>query len=418
MAVRFFLSPLPLFSIVFMVVCLVSPLRFASMGSGYQKAVLTALDVEGPARILSHTGAPNQTLSTDQNHITMVANRSGTSSSRYAGESGRTRRGRRRKLFARARHVLRNAQKGGDALDSANTVEERNAIQHAYVHESARQKRERNHSSEAVEERELTAEQPAPENDERASKSTEAQTLQLDASAKEPNDVDSLLPPGARTTGALPEFRGVAEVSGASRGIVRGQNVTRVSYALYKIIKLFGFLSLTDYPCGWHTEWMPGMVQRVEFDLPQFKYFGIDTNASGVGAARRALGDSGDPDFTIGDVRESIPNKTEILMHWTELDGTGSDPRSADYMTHIKRVMRTARDAEIGYIVFGQYPRLRGPSPAYRHSKWVFLGDVKEDPFLFNDFVRGVVPMESGSQPYMLYLTFYSLRSIPADALL
>lgn len=218
------------------------------------------------------------------------------------------------------------------------------------------------------------------------------------------------IPQGARLTGTTPAFRGVRL---GNSSMLRGQNITRVSYALFKIIKLFGFNSMIDSPAGDHTEWMSRTMQRVEFDRPSFRYWGIDANRTSLERAREAIGGAARADFRHTDISGTPPTGVNVIFHWTELDGTDTDPRSEGYPAHIAGVLAGAKRSNATYIIFGQYPRQRGFVPAYRHGRWLFLGDgASVQPFLYNDYVRGVVPVMGGKNPFLLYMTFYSVRAV------
>lgn len=223
-------------------------------------------------------------------------------------------------------------------------------------------------------------------------------------------------PRGALTGGKVGEFMGSHLEDGSS--MVRGQNVTRLSYALYKIVRLFNLKKLIDYPAGAHVEWMPEMVTRFEYDVPGFFYQGVDSTEERLAAAREAGEAYGNADFAVANPEEALPvDSGDMLLVWNELDGERSDPRSAEYAAYIMRVVRAAKKANVAYVTFGQYPRLRGVAPIYSKGRWRFIGRSKEEPFLFNEHVRGVVPMASGSGGYHLHLTLFSLRSLTDEAL-
>jgi hypothetical protein len=86
------------------------------------------------------------------------------------------------------------------------------------------------------------------------------------------------------------EFQGVKLGNGTS--MLRGQDITRLSYAVYRLVKLFRIKGVVDYPCGAHVEWMPDVVHQLEFEVPKFQYTGIDWARDGVerARARRAAG--------------------------------------------------------------------------------------------------------------------------------
>jgi hypothetical protein len=190
-------------------------------------------------------------------------------------------------------------------------------------------------------------------------------------------------PKGAMVHGAVGEFLGSHLEDGSS--MVRGQNVTRLSYALYKIVRLFNLKKLVDFPSGAHVEWMPEMVTRFEYDIPGFSYEGLDTTEERVAASRVAGEGYGNAEFKVADPEVEVPaSGADMMLVWTELDGERTDPRSADYAAYIFSVVRAAKRAGVRYITFGQYPRLRGQAPIYAKGRWRFLGKSKEE-------VRGVV---------------------------
>lgn len=211
------------------------------------------------------------------------------------------------------------------------------------------------------------------------------------------------------------EFTG--SLGGTSDGMVRGQNVTKLSVTLFKIMKLFGFSSLTDSPAGAHAEWMGEVARRLSFEQPLFRYVGVDETANGLRKAKESVGDSVDGEFELHDIEHELGNPTDVLFHWTELDASPRDAHHPGYLMHVRKVLRTARRAGHGHVIFPQLPRLQGVTPSYRHGKWSFIDHKDEEPFLFNDHVRGAVPVGNGSRADVLYLTFYATRAIPAEQL-
>ena len=221
------------------------------------------------------------------------------------------------------------------------------------------------------------------------------------------------IPRGSRVTGNLPEFLGVVPARG---GMVRGQNVTRVSYALFKIIQLFQFRNMIDFPCGAHIEWMSEMLQRVEFDRPMFSYMGIDTNCSALPIARERIGEIGQgAEFQCMDIiSERIPGPSDVLFYWPDIVEGVHDARSDSYPSYVEEVMKNAKSHNITYIIIPQWPRVRGRAVKYRYGRWVFEGeDDGLRPFLMNEQVRGVVPtVQNSDDPYIMYMTFYALPAI------
>lgn len=229
-------------------------------------------------------------------------------------------------------------------------------------------------------------------------------------------------------------FKGCTHGIQGTDGMVRGYNMTRISHALYKVMRLFGFTSLSDAPAGAHVEWIGELAQQLSFEMPRFRYTGIDLSPHKLARTEQALRNIIDGDFVVGGVENlrtlkqpqqphQQPHKphTDLLFYWPEMDGSSTDPGHASYPAHVRRVMTSAKQAGIGYIIVAQYPSMNGPVPTYKHGKWTFIEENAKnvDPFLFNVYIRGAVPMSGTglSKPYVVYLTFYSLRSIPLSAL-
>jgi hypothetical protein len=176
-------------------------------------------------------------------------------------------------------------------------------------------------------------------------------------------------------------------------GILRGQNVTRLSFVVYKLIRLFGLKSMVDFPSRCHKEWMPELVERLEFDQPSFRYYGMDHNMTYVAEASREAQRDGRAAYILADVEFELPVKSELLLHWAELDGGRRDPGAPTYARYMLHVIQVAKRAGISYVMFAQYPRIRGMLPVEVKGVWTFVGNEEESPFLFNERICGAVSM-------------------------
>lgn len=183
---------------------------------------------------------------------------------------------------------------------------------------------------------------------------------------------------------AAPGIKVAAEYGGShvkdGSGLLRGQNVTRLSYAIYKVVRLFHLKKLVDFPAASHVEWMPEMVTRFEYDVPGFMYDGYDVDDEKLKIAERAGEAYGSANFRVVNPEVEMPESgSDIFLVWTELDGTRSDPRSAEYFAYIVSVVKAAKKANIKYIIFGQFPRMKGMIPIYSKGKWRFMGKSREE---------------------------------------
>lgn len=180
------------------------------------------------------------------------------------------------------------------------------------------------------------------------------------------------------TPGKVQDYAGSHLEDGSS--MVRGQNVTRLSYAIYKVVRLFHLKKLTDFPASSHTEWMPEMVTRFEYDVPGFRYDAYDLDKEKLTASEKAGEAYGSADFKVVDPEVEIPeSNSDMFLVWTELDGTRTDPRSQEYGSYIVNIVKAAKKAHMKYIVFGQFPRMKGMIPIYAKGRWRFMGKSKEE---------------------------------------
>jgi len=217
------------------------------------------------------------------------------------------------------------------------------------------------------------------------------------------------IPLGSRVTGKLPDFLGVVPSPG---GMVRGQNVTRVSYALYKIVNLFGFSTMIDSPASAHLEWMSEMMQRIEFDRPMFQYYAIDPDCKALDKVRDAIGIIGS---AIYKCTGYIPEETgaDVLFYWPELEEIAD---VKEFRKKLESKMKKAKFAGINYIIVPQYPAVKDRKVIYTYGRWKLEGDDDGTlPFLLNEFLRGIVPVQQPTEgnPYLLYMTFYALKPLP-----
>jgi len=57
-----------------------------------------------------------------------------------------------------------------------------------------------------------------------------------------------------------------------------GYNVTRISFLLLRVMRSFNIHSVVEFPCSNTLHWMPALVERLDFEVTNFKYIGLDTH--------------------------------------------------------------------------------------------------------------------------------------------
>ncbi|KAA8499252.1 hypothetical protein FVE85_6837 [Porphyridium purpureum] len=55
-----------------------------------------------------------------------------------------------------------------------------------------------------------------------------------------------------------------------------GVNVTRVSYMIFRVMRMYKLTSLIDFPCSTTRHYMAYLAERLDFELQDFKYYALD----------------------------------------------------------------------------------------------------------------------------------------------
>lgn len=126
--------------------------------------------------------------------------------------------------------------------------------------------------------------------------------------------------PSATPVAVAKTIRTAADGGGTGH-IVDGVNVTHISYMIFKIIKANKIRSVVDMPCRNSLQWFPQLLQRIDFELGEFKYYCVDTDGDGVAApmedVRSHFSEAGNPEFLHmkPDAAHAIP-RADLVFSW------------------------------------------------------------------------------------------------------
>lgn len=79
------------------------------------------------------------------------------------------------------------------------------------------------------------------------------------------------------------------------------------------------------------------------FEKPLFRGVVVENNQSALVGARSGIVDAVDAEYEGHGVEKDGCNATDLLFHWTQLDGSTWDPRSGGYLQHMRCVMCNAK---------------------------------------------------------------------------
>lgn len=196
---------------------------------------------------------------------------------------------------------------------------------------------------------------------------------QPDPSPPENNNAISTTPAGA--------FRGVLQPASDptdlnSRG--RHDNVTQISYMLYRLVKTHRIASMADIPCIHNLKWMPALLHQIEFDTPGFRFLCIVCSAEESRKAQKAFGHGSSAEIVV--IRQSWRSKlpeVDLAFLWN-IVGFMTPQRSWGL---IKRIRRSGTK----YILLPNYPEVRNNPAAGTHHGQV---NVRRAPYRFTESLR------------------------------
>eukprot|EP00178_Gracilaria_changii_P022368 TRINITY_DN663_c0_g1_i2.p2 TRINITY_DN663_c0_g1~~TRINITY_DN663_c0_g1_i2.p2 ORF type:complete len:361 (-),score=67.83 TRINITY_DN663_c0_g1_i2:4298-5380(-) len=100
-------------------------------------------------------------------------------------------------------------------------------------------------------------------------------------------------------------------------GVIDDANVTHIRYMIFKIIKSNKIRSVVDMPCGNSLQWFPHLLERIDFELGDFKYYCVDTESERLDELKQHFGEAGNPEFLSmkPDAAHGLP-KVDMVFSW------------------------------------------------------------------------------------------------------
>ncbi|GAB0488810.1 hypothetical protein MMPV_000020 [Pyropia vietnamensis] len=125
----------------------------------------------------------------------------------------------------------------------------------------------------------------------------------------------------------------------------RSDNVTRLSFMLWRVIKTYHIKSLVDVPCRAHGSWMPQLLARLDYDLPEFRYYCVDASPRVIKEAKAMVGDLVDSHFVVRDWWARRLPSADLIFSWRGLDTSPSE--------HVHRLLSHIPGSDAKYLLLG-----------------------------------------------------------------
>jgi hypothetical protein len=178
-------------------------------------------------------------------------------------------------------------------------------------------------------------------------------------------------------TGHKP-FRGVIMPPGTIPEDTKFDNITRLSYMMYRLIKTHQIKSMVDIPCINTLEWMPQLLRQLDFEVAGFQYYCVVANEEDKIRAQAKFGDVDSPEYiVVNEYWRTNLVTVDVAFLWNIL-GFMSPMQSW-------HLIKSVRRSQTKYLLLPNYPELRHNSGAATNHGRV---NIRRAPYRFCEALR------------------------------
>lgn len=153
------------------------------------------------------------------------------------------------------------------------------------------------------------------EDDEGSEKERKNEERSSDGEPQEKENTGRGSPEGSSSeSGAAPIiFEGVG-------GKKDGEDIKRVSFMLMRLLKQYKLESMVDVPCRAHASWMHKFLAEVDREIPNFKYFCVDSSKEILQAVKARVKGKANAKFILRLFWEEKLPRADVVFSWNGLD--------------------------------------------------------------------------------------------------
>lgn len=193
------------------------------------------------------------------------------------------------------------------------------------------------------------------------------------------SDPQSVISQGgiSKTSGGA--FKGI-HTTPENAHLFQFENITYLSFMLYRLIKTHDIKSVVDVPCTQSILWLPDLLQRLEFEIPHFHYRCIVPNDEYlVDAVLRFKDLSSTTVVKDTTFWTAILPKADLAVSWY---GVGYVIPRISW-----QLLKSVRQSQTKYIIVPNHPKVKSnPSSETKHGRV----NVRKPPYLFDEPFRVV----------------------------
>lgn len=173
-------------------------------------------------------------------------------------------------------------------------------------------------------------------------------------------------------------------------------NTAHLSKMFLKLAKNYNIKSVVDIPCRNSLKFMPALLDKLDFEVPGFKYYCVDTEKESQKDIAHMFSDAGSPEFIhLNPATASMLPKTDLVFLW---DG----PQDWGVTTFWSFVMHL-RQVRPKYILVTN-------NPGVLNGERDDIVNLRKQPFHFNQATRVINNVWDGNTQKQLL--FYEIKHI------
>jgi hypothetical protein len=129
-----------------------------------------------------------------------------------------------------------------------------------------------------------------------------------------------------------------------------GEDIKRVSFMLLRLLRQYKATSMVDVPCRAHASWMHKFLVRLEQEIPDFKYFCVDSSKEILQAVKSRVNGKAHAKFILRLFWEEKLPRADFVFSWSGLD-------KMKHENVVKMLRNVATSNRHKYIILGSHQK-------------------------------------------------------------
>lgn len=129
-----------------------------------------------------------------------------------------------------------------------------------------------------------------------------------------------------------------------------GEDIKRVSFMLMRLLKQYKAESMVDVPCRAHASWMHKFLVEVDREIPNFKYFCVDSNKEILQAVKARVKGKANAKFILRLFWDEKLPRADVVFSWGGLDKMKHE--------NVEKMLRNIATADRHkYVIIGNHAK-------------------------------------------------------------